>query len=393
MITEEQRLARRNGLGGSDIAGIVPCDPEHQTKTGTLSPWATQVQIWDSKVGPDTGDRIVNKEAAWWGSEEEDLVAKRFTMLTGKRTVNHNFMITDGCLIANLDRLIIPAGQKIAAHHGVIRTNELFEAKTAGEEWPMTDVVTVTDSGFEILDGSGIPAHYVTQCNHYLGRVPSAERIFVGVKMAIPCGRFARTEFRAYVLERDDEAITSQDNYARWWWEEFVVGGKRPEAVCEEDVQILWRRSKPMTKMTVTKTMFDAWKRLRLAKDTLKLAKEEEEKAKIAIQAEMKDSESIVGPDGVTVLATWKTGKDKTKITTDWEKLARDKGVTDEEIAAATTTVTSPGSRSFLPKFTDKIVSVAEQIDISALPEPEQAKSENDGQPETDEQASAESAE
>lgn len=62
MITEEQRLARRKGLGGSDIAGIVPCDPERPTKTGTLSPWATQVQIWDSKVGPDTGDRIANKE-------------------------------------------------------------------------------------------------------------------------------------------------------------------------------------------------------------------------------------------------------------------------------------------------------------------------------------------
>lgn len=372
MITEKQRIARRKGLGGSDIAGIIPCDPRNPTKTGTLSPFMTAVQVWDSKVGPDAGDQLANNEAVWWGSEEEDLVARRFTMLTGKRTVNHNFTITDGCLIANLDRLIIPEGQKIAAHHGEIRTNELFEAKTAGEEWEKSDVVHVTPGGFEILDGaSGIPVHYGVQCYHYLGRVPMAERIYVGVKMAIPCGRFARTEFRVYCLERDDEIIREQDEFARAWWERHVVGGVRPEAVCENDLKILWRRESPATSVVVTAGMLDAWKRLRAAKEAVKAAEADEKCAELDLKNAMRDRENIVAPDGKTVLATWKSRADKTVETVDWEKLARAKGATEAEIKAATTTTVKPGARTFLPKFTDKVAVVAEGLDPASLPQDE----------------------
>ena len=389
MITQAQREERRTGLGGSDIAGIIP-DPD--SPTGFVSPFTTEVEVWNSKLHPEDTEKE-ETEAMYWGNAEEDLVARRFTQLTGKRVVNHNRMIHDGCLLANLDRLIIPDGAKIAAHMGEIRTNELFEAKTSGKDWNPADTVEELPNGCKVLDGeAGIPRYYLTQCNHYLGRVLQADKIYVAVKMAIPMVFFARTDFRIYVLRRDQELIDMQDAFAREWWDRYIVKGDKPEPRTEGDCKILWRRSRPETSITLTNPLFTAWNDLRTAKQMLKDAEEAKAKAETELKKAMGEKESILGPDGKTVLATWKSAKDKTVTTVDWESVARSlnpteselaavettweslakaKGATEEQIAAATTTVVKPGSRSFLPKFTDKIIKYAATIDPAALPAPE----------------------
>lgn len=362
MITEEIKEARRKGLGGSDIAGIIPCKT---SPTGTLSPWTTEVGVWNSKMNAaDDGD-AGETEATWWGSREEDLVARRFTELTGKRLVNHRMMIVDGCLLANLDRLVIPDGQKTAAYHGQIRTNEIFEAKTAGCEWERADAVSILPNGTEIRDGAlGIPAHYQTQCFHYMGRVPTAERIFVAVKMAIPCGRFARTDFAIYALERNDAIIRAQDAYARKWWEEHIVHGVRPEPVCEDDCKILWRRSLPATHVFVSRDTLAAYRRMKDAQDAKNAAKAAEETAKAELQKAMGENECLLGNDGKTILATWKSEKPKTVERTDWEKVAvglagcyPDGGERlKKNVALFTETTTKEGARKFLLKTTDKVL-------------------------------------
>lgn len=361
MIDEKTREARRKGLGGSDIAGIIPCKG---SPTGTLSPWTTEVGVWNSKVNP-AEDAASDTEATWWGSHEEDLVAKRFTELTGKRLVNHRTMIVDGCLLANLDRLVVPDGQKIAAYHGQIRTNEIFEAKTSGSEWERADAVSVLGNGTEIRDGAlGIPAHYQTQCFHYMGRVPTAERIFVAVKMSIPCGRFARTDFAVYALERNDAIIRAQDAYARRWWDEHVVHGVKPEPVCEEDCKTLWRRSTPATHVFVSRETLSAYRRMKEAQDAKKAAEASEAAAKAELQKAMGENECILGGDGKTVLATWKSEKPKTVRKTDWEKVAAGiaGGYPDgaerlkESVAAFTSETTKEGARKFLLKTTDKVL-------------------------------------
>lgn len=373
MITDEIREARRKGLGGSDIAGIIPCKG---SPTGTLSPWATQVAVWNSKMHPEEEDATAaNGEALWWGSQEEDLVAKRFSELTGKRLVNHRKMIVDGCLLANLDRLIVPEGQKTAAWRDDIRTDEIFEAKTAGQKWDEADIVEILPNGTEIRDGAlGIPSHYQTQCFHYMGRVPTAERIFVAVKMAVPCGRFARTEFGIYLLQRNDTIIKAQDDYARNWWEEHIVKGVMPEPACEEDCKVLWRRSTPATHVLMSREILSAYRRMKLAADAEKEAKETKERAKAELQKAMGANECILGGDGETVIATWKSEKDKKIVSTDWEKVA--KGLADrypdgaarleENVAAFTTEKVKAGARKFILKTTDKVLDYVSRAEFEA---------------------------
>lgn len=349
MITEAQRIERRQGLGGSDIAGILG-----------ISPWNSPVDVWLDKKG--LAEPKQENEAMWWGSQEEDLVARRFCELTGKRTVNHNFMIHDGCLLANFDRLIIPDGAKVAAYHGEIRTDQLFEAKTASQEWEDAPVVEVLDNGYQVLDGEiGVPQHYLTQLAHYMGRAPSADRIYLAVKAAIPFGRFARTEFKVYVLKRDQELIDAQDAFARNWWAEYIVGDRKPDATNEAEAKKLWRVSKLGTTVVAVPDVLLAWRDYRAAKEMLKDAEKAVGDAETKIKNAMKETEALVGSDGKTVLATWRSAKDKVSTVTDWEKLARDKGVTAEEIAAATTTVTKPGSRTFLVKSSAAVVEFAQK--------------------------------
>lgn len=356
MITEEIRAARRRGLGGSDIAGILG-----------LSPWATPVTVWLDKTGraPEKSE----SEAMWWGSEEEILVARRFTELTGKRTVNHNFMAQQGCLLANFDRLIIPEGQKIAAYHGEIRTSELLECKTSGREWDNADVVEILPNGYEVLDGeSGVPEYYQTQCYHYMGRAPSSKCIYVAVKMSIPCRGFSRTKFAIYRLNRDDAVIRAQDEFATNWWDEYVVGGKIPEATSDEEASLIWKRSTPKTSVVVDSKMLRAYMDLKKAHETIESAEKDAEKAVTDIKNYMKDAESILGTDNKTILATWKSGKDKETVVTDWNAVAAElatyapDGLLDQIAAKHTARSVKPGSRSFRAKMTDDVASAVKEM-------------------------------
>ena len=322
MITEAQRLERLQGLGGSDIAAIIPC---RESANGFLSPWATEVTVWLEKKGRTAPQN--ESEAMWWGSEEEALIAKRFTELTGKKTQNYNFTIHDGCLLSNLDRLIIPQSG-VAAFKREIRATEILEAKTTGSLWADASVVEILENGYEVLDGeAGVPAYYQTQVNHYLGRVATAEKAYVAVKASIPCKGYSRTEFKVYLIKRDDAIIKAQDEYARAWWEKYIVGDKMPEATCVAEAKALWTFSRPSKSVVAIPEVLTALKKLAAAKADIKEAEKRKDEAQTIIENALTTNDTLLGPDGKTTLATWKS-----KFTTDWEKLARAKGATDEEI-------------------------------------------------------------
>lgn len=357
MITEQQRIERRKGLGGSDIAGILG-----------ISPWTRPIDVYLEKKhgqGKERGET----EAMWWGTEEEALIAKRFTELTGMKMVNYNFTIHDGCLLANIDRLIIPEGRKTASHVREITTNVFAEIKTSGNEWEPAGIVDVLPNGFEILDGdAGVPQWYISQILHYFGRMPTTDTCYVPVKMAIPVRSksgvmFSRTEFRVYRIRRDDELVKAQDEFARSWWAAFIVGDKVPAAESEEDAKRLWQTSRPKTSVAVTAPLLDAYKRLARAKETIEAATAEAEKAEGEIKIAMKDNEQLLGMDGSTVLATWKSASVKRTSRTDWERIARLKGATAEDIAAATVYETHPGNRTFSLKTGEDVKAYVKAVD------------------------------
>lgn len=90
---------RNRYIGGSDIGTILG-----------LNEWKSPYTLWCEKTGRVEPEDISDKEAVWWGTNMEDLVAKRFCIKTGKKVKKSGFEFT--CeeypfLVAHVDRLLL----------------------------------------------------------------------------------------------------------------------------------------------------------------------------------------------------------------------------------------------------------------------------------------------
>lgn len=308
---QEWLAERRKGIGGSDVAAILG-----------MSPWATPLTVWLDKTGraPDKPET----EAMRIGTELEDFVARRYAQETGRVVQRFNKMLHKGCFLGNLDRLVVPEGQKVASHMGEIRTDTLLECKTTSVDW--------TD---------GVPLYYVTQVQHYMGLDERLKHADVAALF------LTHKRFETYRVVRDDEVIKAMQTRLAAWWDEYVVGGKMPPPSCEEDNKIIYAISSPGKKIVANDDIKRKLEQFKEAKAAEKAAKEQGEKLKTEICAFMKDAEALMD-DEDNILATWKNNRDKCK--TDWEGLALALNASTEQVAAYT--ITSPGDRPFKPKAT-----------------------------------------
>lgn len=276
---------RRQGIGGSDLAAIMG-----------LSPWATPVTVWLDKTGRQPPQE--ENEAMRIGRELEDFVARRYTMETGRTVQRYNTMLHDGCLLGNLDRLVVMPGEKVASHKQEIRTDTLLECKTSSCEW----------------DGE-VPLYYQTQVQHYMGLCPALKMADVAVLF------LWRKHFEIYRVERDQAVIDHIQRVLREWWERHVVNDEMPQPTNEIDCKLLWSRSNPGKSVMASDTIAAQIDRYRDLKKAEKQIKDEMAQAQSKIFAAMGDAEAICDATGKT-LATWKSPTKETP-TTDWEKLAR----------------------------------------------------------------------
>lgn len=144
--------ARQKGIGGSDAAAIVG-----------LSPNKTAFSLWADKTGrtaqkeiplQDENGKITN-EFLYWGREQEELVARRFALETGKRVIKRGLLqsVEYPFMLASIDRAIV--GE-----------NAGLECKTTAgwndDQW----------------SGDEIPAAYIVQCLHYM-LVTGFDRFYV----------------------------------------------------------------------------------------------------------------------------------------------------------------------------------------------------------------------
>lgn len=308
--TKEAWLAKRGrGIGGSEAAAVLG-----------LSPWATPVTIWMRKTGraPEQPETLAMRI----GTELEQTVAKLYTEETGREVRNHNAWLADGCLIGNIDRLVIPEGKNSAAHKGVITTDRLLECKTASVEWQ-----------------DGVPLYYQVQVQHYMGLAPTIQIADVA------CLFLTHKRFEVYHVERDDEAIADIQSRLREWWEKHIIKGEMPEPTCEHDVKILWARSNPNKSITADESLvrtIEKYKRLKKSIDEreqlLNMRREQ-------IILAMRDAETVTAADGKT-LVSWKSAKPMKK--TDWKSLAISLAPPQEIVDEFTTE--SEGARRFIVK-------------------------------------------
>ena len=312
-MTQEERekwlAERKSGIGGSDAAAVLG-----------LSPWATPVNVWLDKTGrsapkPETPQMK-------YGTYFEDYVAKLYTEETGRAVQRFNKMLHKGCILGNIDRLVVPDGGKIASHQGEIRTDTLLECKTSGMDW-----------------NGEVPPYYYTQVMVYCGLDDNLKHADVAVMYR------HNLKFEVFHVERDDEVIKAMFERLTDWWNEYVVGDKMPPPVNEADCKLLWARSNPGKSVTATEEVEAKVTAYLEADAKAKEAKAEADRVKGEICAFMEDGEVLVDAAGKPIL-TYKSAKDSVK--TDWEAVARTLNATDDLIAKFTKT--TPGSRRFTPK-------------------------------------------
>ncbi|HHQ0856191.1 TPA: YqaJ viral recombinase family protein [Listeria innocua] len=179
-------LTRRLGIGGSD-AGIIM----------GLNQYKTAFELWLDKTDQVLPDESAG-EAAYWGNQMEEVVAKEFEKRTGKKVRRSNMMYQHpehDFMLANVDRF-------------VVGEDAILECKTASaylaKEWEADEV----------------PATYLVQIQHYLA-VTGKSKAYVAV--LIGGNKFIWKE-----IERDDELINQIIAFELDFWETNVKGHVAP---------------------------------------------------------------------------------------------------------------------------------------------------------------------
>jgi len=333
---EEWLQQRKAGLGGSDIGAILG-----------LSQYRTPVDVWMDKTGraPASEETLPMR----FGTYAEEFVAQEYTRKTGFKVQRFNTMLRhpSAPLIGNLDRLVIPEGQKIAALKGHIRTDCLLECKTASafsafkdEEW-----------GEEGTDK--VPMSYLLQVAVY--------RILSGCHYADLAVLFGNQELRVYHLWSDAELEEMIVAKATEWWNAHIVADVAPEPVCEADIKRLYPsdNGESIEATAADIVLIETAKQLKEQIAALEAQLDGDKKAGTLgtigmLKARMGEASRLTfGGDD---LITWKSAKGSQK--TDYAKALIEFGAalgipaTDERLQAAirNNTFTTTGARRFLIK-------------------------------------------
>ena len=316
---QEWLSARKSGLGGSDIGAILG-----------LSPYRTAVDVYMDKTGraPQQEETLQMR----FGTYAEEFVAQEYARQTGRGVQRFTSMLhhPTAPLLGNIDRLVIPEGQKRASHQSQIRTDTVLECKTASafaayksEEWGEAG----TDA---------VPMSYLTQCATY--------RILSGCQHADLAVLFGNQEVRIYHLPHDAELEAFIVAKAAEWWAAHIIADVPPEPVCDADIKALYPASAAGKSAEADDALLVTLAELRTAKAEAAAWEKRADAAALEIKKTLGEAEILVW-QGET-LATWKSAKASRK--TDWKAVCNAAAVPASLVDMFTTE--TQGSRRFLLK-------------------------------------------
>lgn len=201
MLTDEQKLERLKGLGGSDIAAALG-----------VSPWKTQLELWGEKTGL-APDEFTGNEATYWGSAVETLLRDRFSQDHAGKFCVGTYRTTRAhtehkCLRASADGFIYDGTPKDAT-----KRLGIWEGKTSAREF------------------TEVPAHYQLQVQHYM--------YVFDLPFAIISVLFHGNKYEEFRIERDPTYATEIVPALLQFWS--AVEDKLPvfKPVKVSDVKIL----------------------------------------------------------------------------------------------------------------------------------------------------------
>ncbi len=248
---EEWKEQRRRGLGGSDIAALLG-----------LSKWKTPLQLYLEKIGEYKED--INSESAYWGTLLEDVVAREFSIRTGKKVHRVNRILIHpeyDYLIANIDRRVV------------------------GED-AILEVKTTSTFNKEQWEGDQIPNAYILQVMHYLNITGASKAYFA---VLIGGQKFIWKE-----IERDEELIQMVQEREIEFWENHVLKENPPNASAYDDelLKKLYPEAKQEESVPLPSEVDQAVEEIKIYSEQLKEIETKKKERENRIKELLRDHES-----------------------------------------------------------------------------------------------------
>lgn len=192
-INKQWVEARKNGIGGSDVASIMG-----------LNNYSSPLNVWLVKTGREESPDLSDNQAVEWGNRLEDVVADKFAdehpELQVRRRNATMVSIKRPWAFANIDRWVTDGKGNVG----------ILEVKTVGmrraADWD-----------------NGVPLYYLTQVMHYMS--------VTGYQYAWVAVLIGGQEFREYYIERDEQDIQAINDAVDTFWRDFVETDTAPALI------------------------------------------------------------------------------------------------------------------------------------------------------------------
>jgi len=272
---------RQSGIGATDAAGVLG-----------LSPWATPLSVYQSKVEPIAEEEVSGQTLPQWlGLRLEDVVAELFFARTGLRVRadnQHHRHPAYPWLVCHLDYRVVGS------------PDVLVECKTANDSRGWGDEMT-----------EDVPVHYWVQAQH--------EMLVTSAKVCYLAVLFGFREFRTYLIHRDEAFLSTWRQAAAEFWQRVERRDPPPlegDEVSRRVVRSRWPEHDETLKTLPPERELVV---LRLRDERAKLKAQEAVVATLEHRVEdlIGDAAGITGSWGKV---TWKQTKDRVKVA--WQLVA-----------------------------------------------------------------------
>jgi putative phage-type endonuclease len=219
-LTAEQAAARRDGLGGSDIAAIIG-----------ESPYRRPIDVWLDKRGEAAND-FAGNERTRWGDVLEPVVAGEYAHREGARLLvaapktwvhpEHSWLRGSPDFLACAEGALAGLGEEITR-------GTFARARLNSDAWG----VEIKTHGFRagsaysggegevVADDDSIPPHIRVQCAWY--------QALTGADRWDLAALIDTSNLRTYRIPRDAELEAYLLEEAERFWKRNVLGGVAPE--------------------------------------------------------------------------------------------------------------------------------------------------------------------
>lgn len=258
---EDWLMARRSGIGGSDVAAILG-----------LSKWKTPYSVWQDKVGQ--GVEIEDNAPMKWGRALEPVIRQEYAEATGRVVLQPTDMLRHPkyeFMLANLD--------------GMTEDRRVVEIKTARSA-----------QGWGEPGSDQVPQDYMFQVQHYMA--------VTGFEVADVAVLIGGSDFRLYEVPADAELQEMMiDAESRFW--QLVITNTPPEPVSLADARARYGRSLTSGTIEANNEVTHALEALQIINTKIDTLQQQADDAKVKIMAYMGEHEALIV--GGKPAITWKT--------------------------------------------------------------------------------------